>query len=207
MEQGSSRRPGPPTRPDRPGRERARRTANLAELADVAAAQGVLLAALLHARFRPTGQLVAPAAPASRAAPTESDLPEAQAALERRAVVVGRATRAIDRAARRGLFRPTCLVRSLALVRLLERWGVPGARIRIGVRRGAPAGEGMVAVESPAGDMLPSGGAPRPGPGGSARVRAHAWVELGGRVIGDDPRHVATFRPLGSVTSRSLRWR
>ncbi|HEX5580611.1 MAG TPA: hypothetical protein VFX39_03475, partial [Gemmatimonadaceae bacterium] len=95
----------------------------------MAAAQGVLLAALLRARFRPTGQLVAPAAPAapaSRAAPTESDPPEAQAALEMRAAVVGRATRAIDRASRRGLFRPTCLVRSLALVRLLERWGVPG---------------------------------------------------------------------------------
>jgi hypothetical protein len=82
---------------------------------------------------------------------------------------VERVVRAVDRAARLGVFRPSCLVRSLALARLLTRRGVAGSRIRIGVRRGA------------------------------AELDAHAWVELGGRVVGDDPRHTARFTPITTV--------
>ncbi|HEY0971267.1 MAG TPA: lasso peptide biosynthesis protein [Gemmatimonadales bacterium] len=35
----------------------------------------------------------------------------------------------------------------------------------------------------------------------------HAWVELDGRVVGDDPRYVATFTPLGALDTLPLRWR
>lgn len=141
-----------------------------AELADVARAQGALVAALVRTRLRPRGQLVAPATDtAPEVAPPELRTP---AQLLR----IARLARAVDRAARRGLFRPTCLVRSLALTRLLEGAGITGARIRIGVR---PADSGRSAA------------------GG---VHAHAWVEVDGRVIGDDPRHVSGFAPVGSVT-------
>jgi hypothetical protein len=83
---------------------------------------------------------------------------------------VGRAARALDRALRRGPLRPGCLVRSLALAELLARRGVPDGLIRLGVRRA-----------------------------GGRVLDAHAWVELGGRVIGDDPRRVRRFTPLGAV--------
>jgi len=83
---------------------------------------------------------------------------------------VRRAAVALDRALRRGPLRPSCLVRALALADLLARRGVPDGLVRIGVRRG----DGRV-------------------------IDAHAWVELDGRVVGDDPRRVRRFTPLGAV--------
>jgi hypothetical protein len=83
---------------------------------------------------------------------------------------VRRAALALDRALRRGPLRPSCLVRALALADLLARRGVPDGLVRIGVRRG----DGRV-------------------------IDAHAWVELDGRVVGDDPRRVRRFTPLGAV--------
>jgi len=71
--------------------------------------------------------------------------------------------RALDRAARYGVLRPLCLVRSIALRDLLQRRGIRGAMIRIGVRR--EAGE----------------------------FQAHAWVRWGTRILGDDARFVARF--------------
>lgn len=41
---------------------------------------------------------------------------------------------------------------------------------------------------------------------GSA-LKAHAWVELGGRVINDRAAAVMTFTPLASANSRGIRWK
>lgn len=78
---------------------------------------------------------------------------------------------ALNRAAEYGLFRPTCLVRAVALERMLEASGVRGAVVRVGVR---PAGQELL---------------------------AHAWVELEGRVIGDDPTRVSRFAPLSDFSA------
>lgn len=73
---------------------------------------------------------------------------------------------AVDRMARWGRSRPLCLARSLAYRELLEREGLHGSRVRVGVRRG-PRG-----------------------------LEAHAWVEWEGQVVGENPDHVAAFEPL-----------
>ena len=73
---------------------------------------------------------------------------------------------AIDRAARFGPVHPLCLVRSIALHRLLEHRRIHGSRINVGVRMSG------------------------------STFAAHAWVELEGRVIGDDPTFVGQFSPL-----------
>jgi hypothetical protein len=80
---------------------------------------------------------------------------------------------AVSRAARFGVFRPQCLVRSLALYAMLERRGIRGSRIRIGVRRD---GE---------------------------QIAAHAWVEYGDFVLGDHDAHVASFTELADVRMRT----
>ena len=82
---------------------------------------------------------------------------------------VRRADVALQRARRVLPWRPSCLVRALALAELLARAGVPHALIRVGVRRDGTS------------------------------LDAHAWVELDGAVVGDDPRAVRRFTPLGSV--------
>jgi hypothetical protein len=73
---------------------------------------------------------------------------------------------AVNRAAQFGVFRPKCLVRSRALRKLLDKAGVLGAQVRVGVH-------------------LSEG-----------RFLAHAWVEYGGQVLGDDPAYVARFNPM-----------
>ena len=82
---------------------------------------------------------------------------------------VRRADIALRRADRLLPWSPTCLVRALALADLLARAGVPHALIRVGVRRDGDA------------------------------LDAHAWVELDGRVVGDDPDVARRFTPVGSV--------
>lgn len=82
---------------------------------------------------------------------------------------------AVNRAAEYGVFRPKCLVRSRALRQLLVDAGVLGANVRVGV-------------------LLVNG-----------RFRAHAWVEYGGAVVGDDPVHVARFNPITGVEVAALR--
>ena len=76
---------------------------------------------------------------------------------------------AVDRAASYGVFRPRCLVRSVALQRVLESRGLHGSRIRIGVRvkRG--------------------------------RFDAHAWVEYGDLVLGDRAEHTRGFADLTDI--------
>ncbi len=81
-------------------------------------------------------------------------------------MLASRLSLAVVRAAEHGLFRPVCLVRAIALHRMLEARGINGSRICIGVRyeRG--------------------------------RFSAHAWVEYGDRVLGDHAGYVGAFAPL-----------
>ncbi|HSH45773.1 MAG TPA: lasso peptide biosynthesis B2 protein [Longimicrobiales bacterium] len=130
------------------------RRLRLGEVRLLLEAQWLLVHCQVLRWIRPVGRLVAVAGPRDGEAPGRRDVATV------RAVAWG-----LTRAARYGLFRPRCLVRSLALQRMLRRHGVEDAELRIGVR-------------------VVDGG-----------FGAHAWVELDGRVVGDDPAHVATFVP------------
>lgn len=142
------------------------------ELGDVLVAEAALVRAQAEAWLRPRGELVQ--VPGAAGEALHRTLTDAGA----RRAVAHRAVKALDRALRYGVVRPACLVRSIALARLLATFGVTDAQIRLGVRRtGAAAGD----------------------------VNAHAWVELDGRVIGDDPRHTRRFTPIGSVTAPERR--
>jgi hypothetical protein len=77
---------------------------------------------------------------------------------------------AVARAARYSGRSWTCLVRALALSALLTRAGVRGARVRIGVKW----------------------------VGGT--FQAHAWVECGGKLLGDDYTHVRGYAPMADAT-------
>jgi hypothetical protein len=81
---------------------------------------------------------------------------------------------AVNRAAEFGYFRPRCLVRSMALRTLLNDAGIEGAQVRVGVQ--------VV----------------------HGKFLAHAWVEYGGQIIGDDPASVGRFLPLPSVQVMEL---
>lgn len=122
-------------------------------------AQWALLVAQGMVRNRPIGALATPASRASPGDPTR--LPEAK-----------RMALAVVRAARFGVFRPQCLVRSVALSRMLEQRGITGGLVRVGVRRRN-------------GEFL-----------------AHAWVELAGETLGDADDHVGSFVPLTNLDVR-----
>ncbi len=77
---------------------------------------------------------------------------------------------AIDRASRYGVFRPLCLTRAVALSRMLNAHGISGHSIRIGVRRERGS------------------------------FTAHAWVELGQRVLGDTSANTLAYLPLTQVS-------
>lgn len=79
---------------------------------------------------------------------------------------------AVRLAARRGVYRPRCLVRAIAVKRLLDGRGLDGARIRVGVREEGP------------------------------ELRAHAWVEYRGHVVGDFPESVRRFSDLDDLRVR-----
>ena len=128
------------------------------ELFDFAWAQAELLRAQVIIWRRPIGRLIA----GSRSE-AEPEIEVATRVAEQRATTLAMA---VDRAARRGVFRPKCLVRSMALHRMLERSGIVGSVIRIGVRR--------------EGDAL----------------HAHAWVECMGITLIDSPSAVAGFSRL-----------
>jgi len=133
------------------------------EWVDLLQAQVALLAAQVLVWTRPTGRLVSQAGSAD--GPTSS-MPTVGPALMDRAQQLGLA---VSRAGDYGVFRPLCLVRAVAVHRMLERHHMHGSRIRIGVRM-------------------------RRG-----RFGAHAWVEYGGRVIGDNIEHVESFAELAEV--------
>ena len=77
--------------------------------------------------------------------------------------------RAIDRAASFGFIRAQCLVRSIALARLMEARGFDGAVVRVGVSRSAE------------------------------KLLAHAWVEYNGVVVWDDEENVSQFNQLPGI--------
>lgn len=137
------------------------------DLAWLVRAQLALLAALVHVRTRPTGKLVT----SSEAAAGEGTTPPSPAAL----ADARRLALAVGRAAEHGVFRATCLVRSVALQRMLRARGHRGSRIQIGVRM--------------------KGGA----------LLAHAWVEWEGEVLGDTPANTRSYAPLVDVDLVSLR--
>ena len=145
--------------PDGRLRRAARLLADPAEVRALARAQAALLAAQVQVWRQPVGQLVSPdagtpAVPADRQ-PVAMP-PEAR-----------RLGRAVARAARYGLIRPTCLARAIALHRLLERAGIAGSYVRVGVQ---------VA---------------------DGRFAAHAWVELHGAVVGEPRRVRRAYTSLG----------
>jgi len=82
---------------------------------------------------------------------------------------------AVTRAASRGLFRPFCLVRALALRELLVANGILGSSIRVGVRRE------------------------------DGKFQAHAWIRWGDRILGDRPEHVARFTEVDDLRVVSRR--
>ena len=144
------------------------------EWADLLEAQLALLVAQFRVWTRPTGRLVSHAAPAVPAAPAASpaDPPAPTPHLPARTPVEARAEAlalAVGRAAEFGLFRPLCLVRAVALNRVLERHGIRGSRVRVGVRMR------------------------------NGRFAAHAWVEYGERILGDNEAHVGSFVELSEV--------
>ena len=128
---------------------------------DLVEAQLWVAWAQLLVRMVPKGRLVSRSFSASRAAdeapPVNLDLAE-------------RVATAVSRICRHGLLRPECLVRSIALQKMLVRHGVDDSRVRLGVR----TRDGV--------------------------FESHAWVECGGRLIGDEPGHVRTFMPLEGLS-------
>ncbi|MGH7459849.1 MAG: lasso peptide biosynthesis B2 protein [Longimicrobiales bacterium] len=124
------------------------------ELRLLVEAQLTLLFCQLRKWWRPVGELISVESRQEHRVVPRSELQHA-----------AQVAWAITRAARYGVFRPKCLVRSLALQKMLENRGLCGSELRIGVR-------------------LQNG-----------VFSAHAWVELSGRVVGDSPQTVQQFTP------------
>jgi hypothetical protein len=121
-------------------------------------AQVALLRAQARVWTRARGSLVEPGDAAQHVVPAPETVREARAIAY-----------AMSRVCRGGLFRPSCLVRALALSRMLADAGIQGAQVRIGVRDSA------------------------------GRFEAHAWVEFAGDALGESPHRVATFAHLTDV--------
>ena len=124
--------------------------------AELMQAQWALLGARGMVRNRPIGSLATPTLGNPPADPAR--LPEAR-----------RLALAIVRASRFGVFRPQCLVRSVALSHMLADRGISGALVRVGVRRK------------------------------NGEFSAHAWVELAGETLGDADDHVGSFVPMTNL--------
>lgn len=120
------------------------------EWLDLLTAQVTLLRCQAQLRWKPVGSLVRrgevlPAEPCGQ--------------LDRaRAIAL-----AVARAAEHGVFRPRCLARAMTTRDLLDRNGIVGSTIRVGVQRE------------------------------NGKFLAHAWILWGTHVLGDDPSWVARF--------------
>ncbi|MCG8469487.1 MAG: lasso peptide biosynthesis B2 protein [Gemmatimonadetes bacterium] len=124
-------------------------------MGDALVAQRELVRAWWRLKREPPGALVRPV----EAAASGGGAPDTDRLV--------RIATAVGRAASFGLFRPTCLVRAVALERMItDACGESGAVVRIGVL--------------PTGDEL----------------LAHAWIELNGEIVGDKPAIVRRFTPL-----------
>lgn len=143
-----------------------------AEWRDLLRAQGAVLLAQLHLRTRPIGTLVVAdretAEVVERGALRDAGgEPSPPPPRGRRPTArAWQLALAVNRVARFGLTRPRCLARAIALHRLLDADGEGGSIVRVGVRRGRSGFE------------------------------AHAWVEIGGVVVGDREDHVRSFVPV-----------
>ncbi len=138
-------------------------------VADIVSAQVALLRAWRIVKTRPIGSLTTRDLGARRdAAPSGPSAPASNSAsgdpIRARAIAL-----AVNRAADYGLFRPYCLVQALALRTMLEREGIRGSEIRVGVRRA------------------------------QGKFAAHAWVKWGDLILGDSPEHVATFTEVDDI--------
>ncbi|MEP7066399.1 MAG: lasso peptide biosynthesis B2 protein [Gemmatimonadota bacterium] len=136
------------------------------EWLDLAEAQIELLVAQLIVATRRTGQLVsrAPLDPFGDAdTPGAVTTPAADPRPEQLALAIGRA-------AEHGVFRPLCLVRAVALKRVLDRHGYDGGVVKIGVRMNR------------------------------GRFAAHAWVAYGSQILGDQEWHVRSFAELDEIS-------
>ncbi|PYO46989.1 MAG: lasso peptide biosynthesis B2 protein [Gemmatimonadetes bacterium] len=142
---------------------RAVRDGRWIDIRDVGEAQLALLRAQTLRWLRPVGEFVEVAA-------TDSNADHSTGPAQRR--TCERVASAIDRAARYGIFRPLCLTRAMALSQMLERHGIRGQRIRVGVRRD---GESFA---------------------------AHAWVELDQLVLGDTSANTLSYLPLTSISRK-----
>ncbi|MBK5189704.1 MAG: lasso peptide biosynthesis B2 protein, partial [Gemmatimonadaceae bacterium] len=131
-----------------------------------AEAQLELLVAKVIVATRRTGQLV------SRAPldPFGDMEPSAAASQPNADPRPGQLALAIGRAAENGIFRPLCLVRAVALKRLLDRHGFAGSIVKIGVRMSR------------------------------GRFAAHAWVAYGDQILGDQEWHVQSFAELDEIS-------
>lgn len=128
------------------------------EVMDLLRAQWHLLLASLLLRLLPRGRLLREGV----AEDGSGGLPDPGAVAYARRMAL-----AVSRVAEHGpLYRPRCLVRAVALDRLLRGAGIHEGRIRVGVR-------------------LREG-----------EFEAHAWVELRGVVLGDEEWYVRTFTPV-----------
>ena len=144
-----------------------RRLARLSarEWLDLAEAQFELLVAQYIVAARRTGQLV------SRAALDPfGDDHAAAASVPNADPRPGQLALAIGRAAEHGVFRPLCLVRAVALKRMLDRHGYDGGIVKIGVRLNR------------------------------GRFAAHAWVAYGAQILGDQEWHVKSFAELDEIS-------
>lgn len=132
------------------------------EWSELLQAQLALVVAQILVKTRPTGRLLASA----HAPPSPPAASRDPGTLDPRATSLALA---VGRAAEHGIFRPLCLVRAVALQRLLEAHGIRGSRIRVGVRMT------------------------------SGRFAAHAWVECGTQILGDSEWHVNSFAELAEI--------
>lgn len=132
------------------------------EWAELLRAQVALLSAQFEVLARPVGRLVTDAA--LSAANEIERPPQAHQLAEARQMAL-----AVSRAASYGIFRPKCLVRAIALHRMLVARGLNESRIRIGVRRQ------------------------------NGEFAAHAWVECGSLILGDHESHTNTFARLADL--------
>jgi len=134
------------------------------EWLDVAEAQFELLVSKTIVATRRTGQLVsrAPLDPFGDTITPATSTANVDPRPEQLALAIGRA-------AENGVFRPLCLVRAVALKRLLDRHGFDGSMVKIGVRMSR------------------------------GRFAAHAWVAYNDQILGDQEWHVKSFAELDEV--------
>ena len=136
----------------------------------LARAQWALVRARIVVRSRAVGSLAAPAEAAD-----EVQLARSRAAWPPRAARAEalRLSEAVRQVALHGPLRANCLVRSVALQRLLADAGITRGVLRVGVHRTAGTFE------------------------------AHAWLELDGRVVGDDQANTGRYAPFDQLQVRA----